>query len=192
MSRHRKELMGGYLVILLHTEQTKGEFTSVRLDNQSSVLCWEDESRISDSSKDTRPDYWDAQCVSSTGSWTSVTVTMHCLAHLTLFSSLLEVSDLQHASVDPICNRGWLGVIFLTFKMLYHSLREQISMHISIILITEPVPFQLGLAEDSNFSNNYTPIARQIHWDGCRWLTFSCLCLALEWVIRSCRVCIIM
>lgn len=36
--------------------------------------------------------------------------------------------------------------------------------HVSIILITELVPFQLGrLAEDSNSSNNYTPIARQIH-----------------------------
>lgn len=42
---------------------------SVRLDNQSSVFCWDDQGRISDSSEDTTPDYWDAHCASSTGSW---------------------------------------------------------------------------------------------------------------------------
>lgn len=39
------------------------------------------------------------------GSCRSVIVRMHCFSHLTLFSSLLKVSDLQHPSSDPICNR---------------------------------------------------------------------------------------
>ena len=50
----------------------------------------------------------------------SVIVMMHCFSHLTLFSSLLEVSDLQHPSLDTTCNRDLLGVT--TFKMLCHSL----------------------------------------------------------------------
>lgn len=38
-SIHRKELSGGYLVILLHTEQTKEGLMAVSLDNQRSVFC---------------------------------------------------------------------------------------------------------------------------------------------------------
>lgn len=40
------------------------------------------------------------------GAALSVIVAMHCFAHLTLFSSLLEISDLQHPSLDSICNSG--------------------------------------------------------------------------------------
>lgn len=62
-------------------------------------------------------------------------------------------------------------------------------MHISIILVIELVAFQLRLEEDSNFSNNYTPIACQIQRQV--QMTHILLLLSSTGVI-SCWVCIIM
>lgn len=63
------------------------------------------------------------------GAIISVIVMMHCFAQLTLFSSLLEISDLQHPSLDSICNSRWSGVITHILNVIPFIIRAHLHAH---------------------------------------------------------------
>lgn len=105
---HRKELAGGDLVILLHTGHTKEGIMSHLYSKRTRTHVQSIDMHAASQAQ--------VGC-------RSVIVMMHCFSRLTLFSSLLEFSDLQHPSLDTTCNRDLLGII--TFKTLHHSLWQR-------------------------------------------------------------------